>query len=436
MKKILFLIIVSFQNVSWSAQSITLEMVTEKVKEQNLTVLQNAERVYQARTSIDEARLNMLPKLNIWSIGKVIIDPTALLDLAQDFVPFLVPANWFRLKETELLFQAERDGYLALKANELFAARSLYLKVLMDQDLYQSLKRFESEFASVRLVVEDRYDLGLEEAEVVREIQIQHLNLMEDLVQLKLLVDFEKTELAQALGISVKEEIVLSSINLPTGEVNLPIDPKDWEEQVLKKSPEISQFVSFLKVIPYLKKEVRFSFLGVAAISRGTAGGIFDDMPISQGLGFANGKQIDIISSKGKVLELQKKGVEETLRRQLINVSQDHNSSLQLRSLREQRLNLSELNFKSYLEKLSIGGQLSLPQFTQTMLSFLQSQASYYETFYGFMTNYDRLQRLSFTGAYERVGEGKLPSNKEESEPRCRKTIFGRTVCEKEKLND
>lgn len=433
MKKI-FVIILSFISIlnnSWGTQYVSIEMVSNKVKEQNLSVLENAEKVYQARTSIDEARMNLLPKLNLWNLGKIIIDPTAVLDLAQDFAPFLVPSNWFRLKETELFYQAEKEGYLALKANELFAARSLYLKVLMDQDLYASLNRFESEFATIRMLIEDRFDLGLETAEVAREIQIQHLNIMEDLIQIKLLVDFEKSTLAQALGIAVNEEIILSAVSSPEGDINLPMESKDWEEQVLKKSPEINQFNNLIKVIPYIKKEVRFSFLGVSSLSRGTAGGIFDDLPVSQGLGFANGKQIDIINSKSKILELQKKGIEETLRRQVLNVSQDHNSSLKLRTLREERLNLSGLNFKSYVEKLSIGGQLSLPEFSQTMLSFLQSQASFYETFYSFMTNYDRLQRLAFAGAYESISKDKIPSTKE-TETRCRKTIFGRTVCEKD----
>ena len=411
----LILIFVIHQNNSWSAQYISLEDITQKIKEQNLTVLQNAEKIYQAKSSIDEARLNMLPKLNLWNLAKIVIDPVAVLDVVQEVAPFLVPSNWFRLKETEILYIAEKEGYTALQANEVFEARSLYLKVLMDNDLHESLIKYESELSMIRAIAEDRLDLGLEKIELVREIQIQHLKIKEDIVQMKLLVDYEKSILAQALAIPTNEELVLGPIIFPEDDKVSPIDPKDWEQLVLQSSPEINQFNQFIKVIPLIKKEIRFSFLGVPSLSRGTAGGVFDDMPVSQGLGFANGTQIAIINSKETILNLQKKGIEETLKRQVLNVSQEHNSSLKIRSLQKERLNLSDLNFKSFKEKLALGGQISLPEFTQTMLSFLQSQTSYSEAVYSFVMNYDRLLRMSFSGPYSSIKKDNVIQAKDES---------------------
>ena len=185
----IFFILIICHNQAWAIQKISLDEVTSKVLKQNLTVLQNAEKVYQAKTSIDEARLSMLPKLNLWNVLKVVVDWPAILDVAQEIAPFLVPSNWFRLKETEILYVAEKEGYVALQANEIFAARNLYFKVLMDQDLYEYLIKHEAELALVRGIAEDRLDLGFESAELVREIQIQHLNTKEDLLHLKTLLD-------------------------------------------------------------------------------------------------------------------------------------------------------------------------------------------------------------------------------------------------------
>jgi len=355
------------------------------------------------------------------------------LDVVQEIAPFLVPANWFRLKETELLFTAEKQGYLALKANEVFSARTLFLKVLLDQELYKSLLKHEANLSTIRAIAEDRLELGMENTELVREIQIQHLNIKEDLSKMKVLVEYEKSILSQALGISVKDEIELAQIKFPEGEIQQPIEANIWESDVLKKSPELSQFRYFIKVIPEIKKEIRFSFLGIPSISRGTAGGVFDDMPVSEGLGFANGKQIDVVRSKEEVLKLQLKGIEETLKRQIINVSQEHNASLAIRSLQKERLNLSELNFKSMSEKFEVGNSVSLGDFSQTVLSLLQSQATYSEAMYSFIINYDKLQRMAFVGPYESLLFESGPSVKGEAE--CRKTIFGKKVC-KEKNND
>lgn len=434
--KILKNLILVFGFVSLNAfsETITLDGVTQKVKEQNLTVLQNAEKVYQAKVSIDEARLNMLPRLNLWNVGKVIIEPAAILDVIQEIAPFLVPSNWFRMKETELLYTAEKQGYLALRANEVFSARTLYLKVLLDQELYKSLLKHETDLAVISGIAEDRFDLGLESIELVREIQIQHLNIQEDLVQMKVLVDYEKSVLAEALGISVKTSLELTPIKNSEGKINSPLDPNEWEVLVLNKSPELSQFKYFIKVIPEIKKEIRFSFLGVPSISRGTAGGVFDDMPVSEGLGFASGKQIDIVKSKEEVLKLQLKGIEETLKRQLLNVSQEHNASLRIRSLQKERLELSELNFKAMSEKFEIGNQISLGDFSQTVLSLLQAQASHTEAVFGFIMNYDKLQRMALVGPYESLLTDTLPSVKEDTV--CRKTILGKKVCKKEGRNE
>lgn len=427
----ILLILIVFQSNAWAIQKISLDEVTSKIQKQNLSVLQNAEKVYQAKTSIDEARLSMLPKLNLWSLMKVVVDPAAILDVAQEIAPFLVPANWFRLKETEILYSAEKEGYVALQANEVFAARNLYLKVLMDQELYDYLGRHESELASIRAIAEDRLELGFESAEVVREIQIQHLNIKEDVAQMKVLVDFEKNTLAQSLALPVGEELFLEPISNPDDNRPSPVDPKNWEQIVLQNSPEINQFNQFIKVIPQINKEFRFSFLGVPSLSRGTAGGIFDNMPQPQGLGFANGKQIAIVKSQLKILELQKQGIEETLKRQVINVSQELNSALEIQPLQRERFELSELNLKSFKEKLSLGGQISLPEFTQTMSSLLLAHTSNSEATYGLVMSYDKLQRMSFSGPYSDL---KRDSNIEvKNEASCRKTIFGNLKCSKGK---
>ena len=170
MKKnsILFLLMLLFNSNLFAAQNITLDEVTQKVRDQNLTVLQNAEKVYQAKLSIDEARMNLLPRLNLWNVGRVLLEPTVLLDVVQDIAPFLVPANWFRRKESEILYKAEMEGYRALQANEIYAARSLYLKVLMDQMLHENLKNYSEQLFKLNSLAVDRLSLGLERPEMVR----------------------------------------------------------------------------------------------------------------------------------------------------------------------------------------------------------------------------------------------------------------------------
>lgn len=396
-----------FSLTVFAVQKVTLDQVTQKVKSQNLTVLQNAEKVYQAKVSIDEARLNLLPRLNLWNVGRVILEPTALLDVIQDVAPFLVPANWFRMKETELLYKAELEGYRALQANEIYAARSLYVKVLMDQMMYQNLKEYAEQLAQLNSLAEDRLSLGLERADVIREIQIQYLRIQEDVNQIKILVDHEKRILSQALGYPAHIEIELTEIELPSEEKMPRINPSDWEAVALKNSPEIKQYDHFLKVIPQIKKEISFAFLGVPSLSRGTAGGIFDRLPVSQGLGFATGKQITIVKSQAKILQLQKQGIEETLKRQILNVAQIQNTSLDNYPSQKKRYSLSKENYEAMKQRLSLGGQTPLLEISTTLLSLSQAYPPYAQATYRLFINVDMLSRLTLTGPYADIKDSK-----------------------------
>lgn len=361
MKALISISILLLSLNSWSVTILTIDQLTAKVKSQNLTVLQNAEKVYQAKLSIDEARLNLLPKLNLWSLSKVAMGPSALLDVVQDIAPFLVPANWFRLKETEILYQAQREGFRALQANEIYAARSLYLKVLLDQEMYASLEKYQAELLSIKNIVEDRVILGMEKPELAREIQVQYLKINEDVSQLKLLVSYEKSTLNQALGLPVDEDIRLVPVNFNFIKLGV-IDYKTWEKAAVINSPELKQYDQFIRVLPKIKKEIYFSFLGVPTLSRGTAGGIFDGIPTSQGLGFATATQIAIVKTQGKILEMQKNGIAETLKRQVLNVSRIHNYALDLYPSQKERLALSDLNFKSLKQKLILGEKVSFAE--------------------------------------------------------------------------
>ena len=69
MKSISYLFTVFFTlNLLASTEVISLNDVASKVKESNFTVLENAQRVYQAKETITFSKRNLLPRLNFWNI--------------------------------------------------------------------------------------------------------------------------------------------------------------------------------------------------------------------------------------------------------------------------------------------------------------------------------------------------------------------------------
>lgn len=426
--RIIHLILSLFYLTSINAEELlTIEVLTQKIQKENLIILQNAEKVYQAKLSIDSARLGLLPKLNIWTIGKIAIDPSAILDVAQEIAPFLVPANWFRLKETEILFKAELEGYHALKGNEVFQARSLFYRVLLDQELMNNIEYAEKKLKLIADIADDQFDLGLLDGETARNLKIQHLNILQDLSKIKNLVKYEKSILKEITGIAQNNEISLKSVFIPNIGDEAQIDPVGIIETVLKVSPELKQQDYFKEAIPLLKKEVAFSFLGVPSISRGTAGGIFDDIPESSGLGFSTGKQISLVSSKEKMIELQRKGIEETLKRQVYNLTQDYNSSIEMFRNVSERKKLSQMTYDFLEEKVSLGEIVSLTDLSEGSIQLLQANTLFLEENYNFLTSKDRLNRMLLEDAYKDLNQNAPVDSSKEKE--CKKTIFGKVKC-------
>src|SRR5690606_38859978 len=93
---------VILSQLSFSAQSIaatttlSIEEVATKVKKSDFTVQSHAERVYQTKEAVQVARMNLLPKLNIWKVLSIFGGWQNAGGLIEGLVPFLVPANWFR----------------------------------------------------------------------------------------------------------------------------------------------------------------------------------------------------------------------------------------------------------------------------------------------------------------------------------------------------
>lgn len=106
MKKILIAILLFTLNYAHAEEKvISLDEVASKVKETNFTILENAQRIYQAKETITFSKRNLLPKLNLWNVLKLPFDWASAIDMVQDIAPFLVPNNWFRVSQSKLQFE-------------------------------------------------------------------------------------------------------------------------------------------------------------------------------------------------------------------------------------------------------------------------------------------------------------------------------------------
>ncbi len=355
------------------AAQIKVEDVSKIVSEKNYVVLQNAQITYQSKETVSFARHNLLPQLNVWDVAGIFFSWTNALGVVQDIAPFLVPANWFRVKEQKILFEAQKYGYHAVWANQIFIGKTQFYRLSFDEKLLQTIRDQILDLNSLYLILKTREMLGQSPLGQSAILSSKISSLKDDEKRLEYLVATTKAELKYILAIPAQEEITILSPALSI-EQQFPYDFHAIYGTALEHSPEIKQFKEFIKVIPQIKKEVRFSFLGTSSISRGVGGGIFDDIPVQKGLGFGAGNTMAILRSKEAVMKMQLTGVEETIKNQLRVLVEIYNSDLIYYPQVKSNLEQAEKIYKSYLERLQMGQSLDIWELVDARDQVIQTQ--------------------------------------------------------------
>ncbi len=380
------------------AEDLAMSDVVKKVSENNYQVLDEAHKVYQAKQSINVARGALLPSLNIWKIIGGVLDPVSLI--TQDIAPFLVPANWFRLEQTKRLYLAEKEGYRALWANQVFNSKTLYLQVLSDQNLLLLIEEIRKNLTDLSRIAEKRERFGGLNPGIARELKIRELSLKEDILRLGRLVDEERRLLAFHLGFKWGTQISLAPVSLPDLVTTPKLMEKEFEWRVTSVSPERTQHLHFIDALKFIKDEVRYSFLGLASNSRGVAGGVFDFMPVSSGLGFAEAPNLKIAEAQRQRLMIQLMGIEETLKRDLSTVVSQMNIEIDVYPTLHKRSELSLESMDVLKKRLNFGGDLDPVLLGESFRGLVVSQSSLLQSQFRFLVFKERLMRLTFSGDY------------------------------------
>ncbi len=390
---------------SFREVNISLSDVVTKVSSENFKVYGNALRVYQAKEGIQVARMNLLPKLNLWRVAGVAAD-TAMgnfassLGVVEDIAPFLVPANWFRLEAAEVLYNAETEGYRALWANEVMTAKALYVHLLLDLSLREHVLQSKRELEDLLIIVSSREMLGGSPQGTSRDIEVRLLALQEDLRQLDVLISEEESLLSFLMGFEASTLVKPTLIEMPKFEALQPLEYEDFVFRAVDTSPEIRQFDYFIAASDSIRKEVVYSFLGTSTMSRGVAGGIFDGLPMQDGLGFGAPASMRIVSAQKEILKTQRKGIEETIKRQLKLLVSQYNLDLESYSNLKRRVELTEATNEQLFERLSLGQNVDVLELIEASRNHIQANTSFFAIQYRFLTNEDRLARLIFHDDY------------------------------------
>jgi outer membrane protein TolC len=403
---IIALLVLSFNSIA-EIHTLNLEGVAKKVKETNFTVLENAQRVYQAKETITYSKRNLLPRLNFWNILKLPFDWTSALDIVQDIAPFLVPNNWFRLSQNKLFFLAQKEQYRALWANEVMTSKLLYINTLRDEDFLSALELQKDQVQELLKIVEARAVMGNVPPQVLKFLQIRKLELEEDLRSLDTLVFEERKALNYMMGYQQEDSVTLTKINLPIVSDLNHISFDTFIFRALDNAPEINQYNYIKSAVKYISKEAYFSFLGSSTTARSAGGGVFNNIPIQDGLGFGMGSTIRIAKSEGRILDMNIKATKEVIKKNLYNLVYNFNSFVENIDNQNERYKLATDNYEIIKTQLVLGMNVDPLEMLTSIENLFDASISLTNYKYEVVTTMEKLKRSIFNGDYSRK-EGKL----------------------------
>lgn len=325
---------------------IKMNGLTEKLKSSNPDIYTGATQVYNANQKIKFARSALLPKLNIWRVASIIIDWKSVADiLTQDVIPFLVPSNWLKMKESKILYEATNEGFHSLQKNTIFQTKLMYLQ--LQQEIYQRLLQEDYLLSIDKMLatLDGQTHFNNSMSQTYRDLSYKKSVLQMDILKLENLILEERNLLSMALGLKPNELLMPEEINpvLLKKSSNMNYI-KDYNTDVLLYSCELKEFDSLIKVAPKVKGEIYWNLLGVTNISRGAAGGIFDEIPIQDGLGFGKNTSLRIHKKQLDLLNKQREGIAQILLRQVDTISSNFKFLEQQKAISFEKLALLEID--------------------------------------------------------------------------------------------
>ncbi len=391
--------------VSNGASALSLEELTDKISQNNYSVLENAEKVYQAKEKISVMRGNLLPKLNLWKILTIpmaVMNPWMAGGLVNDIAPFLIPANWLNVKKSRWNYKASLEQHRAIWANEVFHARQLYLEVARDLELLNVLDQLIERYEFIREYTENRVLLGLEPSHQIDSIEAKFLRILEDR---RVIFEAHQEQIRTLLFILGEDLNHPVEIEFSYSDIHPEYGTKIPEEFVLKKalasSPELIQFKFLLASLKAAKKSLNFVLLGTSPLSSQAGHGVYDNIPSQNGLGFGTAPSIKISKSKAKELSIREKASAATIELQTRNNVSQYNSLLVGYSNIQKQVELSIQAYETLIQSMNLGRETKSSELVNLL------NAAYSATVLGLFTKYEYLRlsesvsRLTFSPPYD-----------------------------------
>ncbi|WP_255490251.1 TolC family protein [Bdellovibrio sp. KM01] len=337
--------------------TITINPRTLKTRllESNIELAVQLNNVYKAKDSVDRARRNLLPGINLGAA----IDSTFSFSLASVtmLLPFLLPSKWLDLRENQHLLNAQGEAYYIAQLNTYSSAYALYSTIQGDMELraiiqyqYENYKRIED---MIRMAV----NAGMREKAELLQAEAQTQLSKIQVSQMDVLILQEKAAIRDMLALPLSTDIKIEAFHIGSS----PAEEQSMQttiDQSLAKSPELRQLASMLKATEAAKWSAFWSFLTGATLgaSRGPTGAFSDaEGAGSANFNFGNFLILKIGNRELDAIRLQKKQIDQDqIKIVETTVGSLRESQMQLNLARQAEANLEAL-YENEVKKFKMG---------------------------------------------------------------------------------
>lgn len=359
------------------------------------------ENVVQAHLNAEAAHRALLPSINFGTVvtsltsfgSSIATDMLTAVRLVGNLAPFLIPSNWFLAKEASFQSDAERYGYLLMKADSGNIAAGLALDVARDTESVACMQAERIKIASLRGEVFERERLGLMPHgstnaidSVVNACDQTILTLQQTLAQ-------EYISLSQAVGFvnphavrSVKVDTSASVTDPDT------FDEPTAEKVALGQASEMSQMKYLIAAAQTTKTERYFDWLNPS----GSTG------PSS--IGFGMGTYVAIAASQLRQLEEKQIQLESTI---LATVSTNHTALSAAQSLYQLSLRNNVIQddlVNNLLKSMRSGISVAVTDLMTAYAGQMQAQLNKVNAEFQYLVSLENMQRSLYVGPYQGLG--------------------------------
>ncbi len=275
--------------------------------EQNISLMIQLNKVYQAKEKVNLSRAQLLPSINLGSV--ISSGPSFALTTVSMLLPFLMPSNWFDLKESQYLLNAQATSYYIAQLNTYSSAYSVYATVVGDMELREVLYKQYLNYRDIEDLIAMAVDAGMMQKSDLLQAQAQTQLSSIQVSQVDDLLQREKAAIREMLALPLSQEIVFDKVHIaPSSSELLPAQV--LLDRATAKAPEIKQMNSMISAANTAKWSKGFSFLSGSSLgaSRSGSGSAFGSITQtgSVNLGFGYFPALKLSDYNIDELKLQK----------------------------------------------------------------------------------------------------------------------------------